>query len=447
MVLVGAGLAGSLLGILLARLGYAVEVYESRPDMRHTDIAAGRSINLALSARGLHALSQAGLQDDIMQMVIPMRGRMVHDLDGSQHLVPYGQTPAEVIYSISRGDLNKRLMTAAEATGAVTFSFGSRCTGLDLEGGRLFLQDEETGRTRRLTAPHVIGCDGAGSVVRGAVLAHHGVAFAPGFLAHGYKELTIPPAGRGRHRLDPHALHIWPRRSFMLIALPNPDGSFTCTLFLQRTGPVSFSAIPDARTLHAFFEAHFPDAVPLMPDLEERFFENPVGPLGTIKCSPWHVDDAALILGDAAHAIVPFFGQGMNCAFEDCVTLAEILAEAQASPASAFARFEAVRKPNTDAIADLSLKNFLEMRDSVADPRFLLRKQLELALEKRHPGVFIPQYAMVSFHRIPYAEVLRRGTLQEDILARLLTNVSSIEQVDWHRADTLITAALSPVEG
>jgi kynurenine 3-monooxygenase len=443
--LIGAGLAGSLLSILLARRGFEVRLFEARPDMRTHTVDGGRSINLALSARGLHALDRAGIRDDILPLTIPMRGRLVHDLDGALHFVPYGQRPSEVIRSVSRAELNRRLMTAAEATGRVRIRFETRCTGLDFPERRLHLRDEARGQEETATTTRVIGCDGAGSAVREAMRRAGAVRYEPDFIEHGYKELTIPPAPDGGWRIEKHALHIWPRRDFMLIALPNLDGSFTCTLFLRREGRLSFAALATEPDVRSFFEAHFPDAVPLIPRLTEDFFENPVGALGTVRCEPWHYEDAAVILGDAAHAIVPFFGQGMNCAFEDCVALDACIAEADGDWEQVFTRFEAERKPNADAIATLSLRNFIEMRDRVADPKFLLRKKLEFELERRHPGVFIPAYSMVSFHRIPYAEVLRRGEIQERILATLIAPVHSLDEVDREKADALIRAELSPL--
>ncbi|WP_457652089.1 FAD-dependent oxidoreductase [Rhodocaloribacter sp.] len=443
--LIGAGLAGSLLSILLARRGFEVRLFEARPDLRAHTVDGGRSINLALSARGLHALAKAGIVDDILPLTIPMRGRLIHDLDGTTHFVPYGQRPSEVIRSVSRAELNRRLMSAAEATGRVHIRFETRCTGIDFPERRLHLRDEAHGREETPATTRVIGCDGAGSAVRTAMLRAGAVRFEPDFIAHGYKELTIPPAPDGGRRIEKHALHIWPRRDFMLIALPNLDGSFTCTLFLRREGRLSFAALATEADVRSFFEAHFPDAVPLIPHLTEEFFENPVGTLGTVRCEPWHFGDLAVILGDAAHAIVPFFGQGMNCAFEDCVTLDACIADEGMGWEQVFERFEGERKPNADAIATLSLRNFIEMRDRVADPKFLLRKKLEFELERRHPGVFIPAYSMVSFHRIPYAEVLRRSEIQERILDELLAGAASLDEVDGEKADALIRAELEPL--
>ncbi|GIV61645.1 MAG: kynurenine 3-monooxygenase [Rhodothermaceae bacterium] len=446
IVIAGAGLAGSLLSLFLARRGYDVVVYEGRPDLRTTPIDAGRSINLALSARGLHALDQVGLTDEILRLVIPMRGRMIHDLDGTQTLQPYSHRTGEHINAISRADLNKQLLDAAEATGRVTVRFNHRCTAFDLDTRRLHVEDTRTGATTATTVPRVLGCDGAGSAIRQALTASPGFSFTPEMLDYGYKELTIPPAPGGGWRLEKHALHIWPRHRFMLIALPNLDGSFTCTLFLRLEGPESFAGLAAPADVRAFFERHFPDAVPLMPDLTEEFFENPTGTLGTVRCRPWHHEDAALILGDAAHAIVPFFGQGMNCAFEDCATLDGCLERFGPDWRRVFETFYRLRKPNADAIAELSLQNFIEMRDRVADPRFLLRKQVEFELERRHPDRFIPRYSMVSFHRIPYAEVLRRGAVQEEILSELIAGVDTPDAIDWERAARHIEAALPPLD-
>ncbi|PLX24187.1 MAG: kynurenine 3-monooxygenase [Ignavibacteria bacterium] len=444
IIIAGAGLAGSLLSVYLAQRGFAVDVYEQRPDMRRVDISAGRSINLALSTRGIFALSEVGLKDEVMQLAIPMRGRMIHAVDGSLTFQPYGKDDSEVIYSVSRGELNMRMMTLAEGHPDVRLHFGQRCDGVDFTTGTARFVDDESGESYSRSGATIIGTDGAGSAIRTAMqrLGHFDVTQE--FLEHGYKELSIPPADDGSHRIDVNALHIWPRRSFMLIALPNLDGSFTCTLFLQHTGDPGFEELNSPERIHGFFQQEFPDALPLMPTLVEDFMENPVGQLGTVRCTPWHVGGMAVLLGDAAHAIVPFYGQGMNCSFEDCTVLNNCIDEFGQDWERVFHVFQKRRKANADAIADLALANFIEMRDSVADARFLLMKKVGLALEERFPEYFVPQYAMVTFHRIPYAAALARGKLQHSILEQLTEGVTDPAEVDFAKAESLITETLRP---
>jgi kynurenine 3-monooxygenase len=444
LIIVGAGLAGSLLAATLARKGYAVDVYERRADMRRNDMSAGRSINLALSVRGINALRQVGMDDAILSLALPMRGRMMHAPDGTTTFQRYGLLPHEVIHSVSRGELNKRLMDAAEAHEDVRIHFSHRCTDMDLRTGEVTFIDDSTGThiTDRATA--LIATDGAGSAVRDAMQRQNGFSMTQDFLEHGYKELVIPPSPTGDFRLDPDALHIWPRRSYMMIALPNPDRTFTCTLFLQHDGDPSFATLDTPGRVLAFFGEQFPDALPLMPTLLEDFFANPTGALGTVRCSPWNYGDTALLLGDAAHAIVPFFGQGMNCAFEDVVELDRCIDESGGDWKHAFAVCAERRKPNADAIADMALENFIEMRDRVADPEFLFMKEAGLALEQRFPEYFIPKYSMVSFTLLPYAVAKRRGDIQQQILETLTRGVTRIEDVDMDHAGRLITSALRP---
>jgi kynurenine 3-monooxygenase len=444
LIIVGAGLAGSLLAATLARKGYAVDVYERRADMRRTDMSAGRSINLALSVRGINALKQVGMDDAILSLALPMRGRMMHALDGSRTFQRYGLLPHEVIHSVSRGELNKRLMDAAEAYEQVRIHFSHRCTGMDLATGEGTFVDDSTGSQISDRGTALIATDGAGSAVRDAMQRQQEFVMTQDFLEHGYKELLIPPSESGDFRLDPDALHIWPRHSYMMIALPNPDRTFTCTLFLQNEGDPSFAMLDTPGRVHAFFAEQFPDALPLMPTLLDDFFANPTGTLGTVRCSPWNYEGTALLLGDAAHAIVPFFGQGMNCAFEDVVELDRCIDECGGDWNRAFALCAVRRKPNADAIADMALENFIEMRDRVADPGFLLMKEAGLALEQRFPDYFIPKYSMVSFTLLPYAVAKRRGELQQHILETLTRSVSRIEDVDMEHAGRLITSALRP---
>ena len=445
ITLIGAGLNGPLLAILLMQKGFAVEIYERRPDMRRVRMSAGRSINLALSTRGIHALQQAGLWERMRNIIIPMKGRMMHSVAGALTFQPYGQNEAEVINSISRLELNIALINAAEEQGA-TIHFNRRCTGYDWKTGAIRLRDEETGKETTLEAEVVIGCDGSASSIRAEMLRMNRFNFSQQYLDYGYKELTIPAGPQGEHLLETHALHIWPRGNHMLIALPNIDGTFACILFLPFEGADSFADLTTPAQVDQFFESRFPDAVPLMPQLAENYFANPTGAMVTIKCSPWHVEGKALLLGDAVHAIVPFFGQGLNCGFEDCSCLVELLDRDGADWPRIFAKFENERKVNTDAIADMAIENFTEMRDRVADSRFLFRKKVELALEQRYPQLFVPKYAMVTFHRIPYSVALARGAVQDRMLAELCESIDRVEDLDWDKANRLISRDLTPLE-
>jgi kynurenine 3-monooxygenase len=443
--LIGAGLNGPLLALGLVKRGFNVEIYERRPDMRRVRVSAGRSINLALSTRGIHALTQAGLWSELRKIVIPMKGRMMHSATSELTFQPYGKDESEVINSISRAELNIALMNAAEEQG-VKIHFQHRCTGIDLKTGALALRDERTGEDRTLESSVVIGCDGSASAIRGEMLMLSRFNSSQQYLDYGYKELTIPAGLNGEHVLETNALHIWPRGNYMLIALPNVDGTFACILFLPFEGPDSFATLITHAIVREFFRSRFPDAIPLMPDLSDNFFANPTGAMVTIKCSPWHVGGHVLLLGDAAHAIVPFFGQGINCGFEDCTCLLELLDRHGADWGHVFSEFEKARKVNTDAIADLAVENFVEMRDRVADPQFLFRKKVELALEAKYPKRFVPKYAMVTFHRIPYATALKRGQVQDRMLTELCNLIERVEDLDWSKAERLIRGELTPLE-
>ncbi len=443
--LIGAGLNGPLLALGLVKRGFDVEIYERRLDMRRVPISAGRSINLALSTRGIHALKQAGLWKEMQNIIIPMKGRMMHSVSGELTFQPYGKDETEVINSISRAELNIALMDAAEAQG-VRIHFQRRCVGMDLRSGQLRLRDEASGDEHSVDTGVVIACDGSGSAIRTEMMRFPRFNFSQQYLNYGYKELTIPAGPGGKHALETHALHIWPRGNYMLIALPNIDGTFACILFLPFDGEDSFAVLRTHSGVHEFFRSHFPDALPLMPELADNFFANPTGSMVTIKCSPWHLNGRVLLLGDSAHAIVPFFGQGINCGFEDCTVLLELLDRYDLDWGKTFSEFEQSRKVNTDAIADLAVENFVEMRDRVADPRFLLRKKVELALEQKYPKRFVPKYAMVTFHRIPYSTALRRGEVQEGILSRLCAPIERVEDLDWSAAETLISTQLTPLE-
>jgi kynurenine 3-monooxygenase len=445
ITLIGAGLNGPLLAIGLRRRGLAVEIYERRPDMRRVLLSAGRSINLALSARGIHALTEAGLWRDMRKIVVPMAGRMMHSVSGELTFQPYGKNASEVIHSISRADLNIALLNAAEAEGA-SLHFDQRCTGIDLTAKKFRLRDERTGDERFADFNIAIGCDGSASAIRTEMLRLNRFNFSQHYLDYGYKELTIPARPGGLHAMDVNALHIWPRGNYMLIALPNIDGTFACILFLPFDGLDSFATLASPAEVLDFFRTRFADTLPLIPGLADNFFANPTGSMVTIKCSPWHMKDHALLLGDAAHAIVPFFGQGINCGFEDCSVLLDLIDKYGADWRRVFSEFEEARKINTDAVADLAVENFVEMRDRVGNPKFLFRKKVELALEAKYPELFVPKYSMVTFHRIPYSIALQRGTTQDGILTELCGQISRIEDLDWNRADQLITSQLTPLE-
>jgi kynurenine 3-monooxygenase len=447
VTILGAGLSGALMAIFLARQGRQVVVYERRPDLRKVDMDAGRSINLALADRGIHALREAGVYADVEPLLIPMRGRALHAPDGSITFAPYGQRPDEVIHSVSRPGLNRALLDHAQRRYGIEPRFLQAARALDFERNELVMLDEVAGETYTQPLTPLIAADGAGSVVRRAMTGQLGVRVTEDMLEHGYKELTLPAAADGSHRIARDALHIWPRGGFMLIALPNVDGSFTVTLFLAlKGGPESFAALDSRRTVEEFFARHFADVVPLMPGLAREFLEHPVGRMGTVHADTWSAGSAAVLLGDAAHAIVPFHGQGMNACFEDCLELDRLLRTAS-DWGEAFADFCARRKPDTDAIAAMALENFLEMRDTVRDPKFMLRKELSFELERRHPRRFIPRYSMVMFHHeIPYRVALERGRIQAEVLASLTRDADTLAAVPVERMDALVLERLAPLQ-
>jgi kynurenine 3-monooxygenase len=425
--LIGSGLAGGLLAAYLGRRGYDVDLYERRADPREGNIVGGRSINLALSTRGIHALEQLGIADEVLKHAIPMRGRMIHDKSGDLHFSPYDRDPNKFINSIGRAALNTTVIEAAQRYPNVRVHFNHLCTDVDLNAATAQLLNPpspgygaagtSTNQLFIASADAVIGVDGAFSAVRQSMqkqLAEF--QYHESYLAHGYKELTIPPATDGGWRMEKEALHIWPRKSFMMIALPNPDGSFTCTLFWEFKGPRSFESTKTDDEVFGFFREEFPDAVPLMPALLEDFKNNPTGSLVTIRCAPWFYKDKVALVGDAAHAVVPFYGQGMNAAFEDCVVLDECLAAFPQDRQRAFAEYFERRKANADALADLAVENFIEMRDKTASKIFRAKKKLDHLLEGLLPGIYLPRYAMVTFTRIPYATAAKRARCQDGIV-------------------------------
>lgn len=410
VAIVGAGLCGCLLACFLAQRGYQVAVYERRPDPRTGRPERGRSINLALSERGLNALRRIGLADQVMADALPMRGRMIHPVEGELDFQPYSADGQRAINSISRGALNNALLDAAEKAPGVRVVFDHKLVGLDPATGEMTF--ETPAGKAQATAEVVLGADGAGSAVRGQLLAHDKLTESLDFLDYGYKELTIPATG-GDFALDPGALHIWPRGTSMMIALPNPDRSFTCTLFWPNGGTSSFASLSSPAAIERHFAAHYPDVVPLAPNLVDDYQHNPVGLLGTVRCDPWHAHGRVGLIGDAAHAIVPFYGQGANCAFEDVVELDRCLTDTGDEWARALPLFHQRRRADTAAIAEMALENFVEMRDKVASPVYRLGKRIEHALERALPGRYVSRYELVSFSNTPYAQVRRRVARQQ----------------------------------
>lgn len=408
---------GSLLAVMLRKRGYTVTIYERRPDMRTSAIGAGRSINLAMSARGWKALDLAGLRTEMEQLAIPMYGRYLHQPDGQSAFQQYGKNN-EAIYSVSRGELNKRLMTLAEQNGA-TIYFEHRCTKVDVQTNTLHLELAD-GSVKTEKTDLLFGADGAFSALRTSYSYQDRVNASHQYLEHGYKELSIPPDAAGKMQMEKNALHIWPRKNFMLIGLPNTDNTFTCTLFFPFDGTPSFASLQTQEDVMAFFKEHFPDAVPMMPTLLEDYFSNPASSLITTHIFPWHYGDKSALIGDAAHAIVPFYGQGMNAGFEDCSILSALMDEHGEDWSKILPTYQKARKPNGDAVAQLALMNFVEMRDKVADPQFLERKKIEKELGKRYPEEFVSVYEMVSFSHTPYNTAMQCIAAQDRLLQNIM---------------------------
>lgn len=432
ILVIGAGLCGSLLALRMAQRGYKVTVYEMRPDLRKVAISAGRSINLALSARGFKAMKLAGIEAKVRQLCIPMHGRMLHDIDGNMTMAPYSGRDDEYINSISRGLLNGLLMDEAERYEDVHINFNATCLSVDFETTTALFKDNSTNREFTITPDLIIAADGAGSAMRRSYFLNKKFLFdfSQEWLSHGYKELSFHPTKDGGYKTYKNALHIWARDSFMLIALPNLDGSFTVTLFLSYTeGEYNFGNLTTPEKVTEFFQIYFKDALALMPNLIDDFFTNPTSPLGTIKCAPWYHKGHTLLMGDAAHAVVPFYGQGMNAAFEDVLIFDRVLDGQQHPPATkhdwelVFKTYERSRKKDADAIADLSIDNFDEMKDHVNNVMFRQKRDLEMALEKNFPKAYASKYSLVTFNaEIGYREAMLRGRAQDQAILNLLVN-------------------------
>ncbi|HNN30682.1 MAG TPA: NAD(P)/FAD-dependent oxidoreductase [Chitinophagaceae bacterium] len=427
ITIAGAGLVGSLLGIYLAKRGYSVSIYERRSDMRKESLSAGRSINLALSDRGLLALKKVGLEDEIKKISIPMHGRYIHNADGSTAFQPYGKE-GQFINSVSRATLNIKLMELAEQEG-VKIYFNHKCANINWNKNEINF-DTENGNCITTNFDLLFGADGAYAATRLQHQVHHSkFDYQQYYIDCGYKELTIPPTKEGDFAMEVNALHIWPRKDYMLIGLPNLDKTFTCTLFFPFEGETSFSKLDTKEKVKSFFEKTFPDAIKLMPNYLDDFFENPTSSLVTVKCYPWIRDDKFTLIGDAAHAVVPFFGQGMNCGFEDCRILDELMEANENNWHNILEAFQQTRKPDADAIADLAIENFIEMRAKTADPKFLLQKKIEVRLHEKYPNQWIPAYAQVTFSpNIRYSDALKRGQIQEKIMQQIM-QIPNIEAI------------------
>ncbi|MCA6443718.1 MAG: FAD-dependent monooxygenase [Bacteroidetes bacterium] len=429
ITIVGAGLVGSLASIYLAKRGYKVSIYERRSDMRKVSMSAGKSINLALSDRGWKGLQGVGIADEIKKIAIPMYGRAIHNKDGSNTFQPYGKED-QAIYSVSRADINMKLMDLAEQHENVKIHFDSKCNSVNRQKKEAVFEHTTSNQLSNNKYDILLGADGAFSASRlNMQLTSDRFEYKQHYIDCGYKELIIPPGPNGEFLLEKNALHIWPRGSFMMIALPNPDGNFTCTLFMPFEGEKSFDTLKTQDEVLNFFKSEFADAVPLMPTLLEDFFNNPTSSLVTVKCFPWTFDDSIALIGDAAHAIVPFYGQGMNCGFEDCVVLNNLIDRHNDNWELILKDYQNLRKPDGDAIADLAIANFIEMRDKTADPKFLLQKKIETKFSQKHPEKWIPLYSMVTYSpHIRYSEALRNGNKQQAIMDKVM-NIPNIEQI------------------
>lgn len=437
IIIIGAGLTGPLLALYMNRLGYLVDLYERGKDFRKANIYSGRSINLALSERGIFSLKEVGLYEEISKNLIPMQGRMIHDKRGKESFQKYGQYDNECIYSVSRSYLNELLIDKAEECKNVKLFFNKKCTAYDSEKNQLIFNHDEVVNVR----DPILGADGYNSIIRESITDTMEINCRKKQLEYGYKEICLPKY-QSRFQLNHNALHIWPRKSFMLIALPNTDKTFTCTLFYPLKGRSSFESLKTKKEIENFFIENFRDVYKLIPNLFEQFTSNPIGRLGSIYLDKWVLKDKVCLLGDAAHAVVPFFGQGMNASFQDCSNLFKILGK-ESTISSAFKKYNDTSVENGHSIADMALENFIEMRSDVIDEQYLLKKKISFILEKKYPLQFIPRYSMVSFHRIPYNEVAERAIIQEQILNTLcLDNLHNFD-FDLELADKLISSKLN----
>lgn len=430
VAIIGGGLVGAMQAIYMAQKGYTVDVYERRDDIRNALFVAGKSINLALSDRGWEALKKVDMEEDIRQISIPMSGRKIHNLDGTQVFQPYG-IEDQSIWSVSRGGLNQRLLLKADSYENCTLHFNHKCTNLELDSNTLTFDNK--GKNVEATYDRVLGTDGAFSAIRARLEKTNRFNYSQYYLEHGYKELLIPSNAEGLHQIDPNSLHIWPRGGFMLIALANLDGSFTVTLFMPFEGDKSFEKLDTKEAIEEFFNTEFPDALDLMPNIFEDFNNNPTSSLVTVKAYPWNYNDTVLLMGDAAHAIVPFYGQGMNCGFEDCSVLDNLMNEFDNDWSKVAPAYTQERKVNGDAIADLALRNYIEMRDLTAQPEFLLRKEIEVSFTKKHPDKWLPLYSQVTFSHIPYSKAVENAKIQDAIMNEVM-KMEGIEE-KWNSSE------------
>jgi len=434
---------GSLLSIYLAKRGYKINMYERRADMRKEKMSAGKSINLALSDRGWRGLEGVGIADEIRKIAIPMYGRHIHNRDGSTAFQPYGKKE-QAIYSVSRAEINMKLMDLAEREAGMKIHFSERCTHVDRKSLTAQFENEATKKQSSASGDLVFGSDGAFSAARlNMQLTSDRFEYNQHYITAGYKELIIPPGKNGEFLLEKNALHIWPRGSFMMIALPNMDGNFTCTLFLPFEGEKSFEKLKTKEDVKKFFDEEFSTAVPLMPTLLDDFFTNPTSSLVTVKCFPWTFDNKIALIGDAAHAIVPFFGQGMNCGFEDCVVLNELIDKHKDDWNKIMPEYQQLRKPDGDAIADLAIANFTEMRDKTADPKFLLQKKIEARFNEKYPEKWIPLYTMVTYSpKIRYSTALKEGVRQQGIMDKIMALQGIEKKWDSEEVEKMILAEI-----
>ena len=444
IIIIGAGLSGSLLANYLSLKDYQITIYESRSDMRESGLEGGKSINLALSLRGILPLKQLGLEEEIMELAIPMRGRIIHPSSGDKNFQPYGKSSDQYINSISRNSLNIKLIDKIASKKNIELHFDSACIDLDTEGKKVRIRQKN--KEFSDYGDVIIGADGAGSIVRYVLQRRGPFNYEQNFLEHGYKELRIAPSETGEHVIEKEALHIWPRKNFMLIALPNLDGSFTATLFLLRKGKNSFEELTSSSSIQDFFDTYFPDVVDKISNLISDFKLNPVGLLGTVRFEPWYYKNSILLIGDASHAIVPFYGQGMNASFEDCRIFNELFSQLGENWGELFRKFSENRKVDTDAIADLALDNFIEMRDKVANKKFLFLKKIENRLYELYPEEMVSKYSLVTFTNLPYSVAKTKGEILSNVIRKLGANVSKAEDFEYSKAREIILSEYSKLD-